>query len=142
MGIEHFEPRAVIAGLLAGEDFSSRVGGSCVYGCPRCSHRIRFRWQHFYQADERSLLQRPFRRHFDQLTPALPPAEQGFIDFHCPTCQAPTRLIFRIAKGGAITFHFDMYAVLVGEGSTPAAAQNRQPALLRGLARLMKKGRR
>lgn len=115
--IDHYEPRAVIRGLLDGEDFANRVAGSCVYRCPRCGHGIRFRWRSFYQADERSFLRRRFRRRFDDLTPERPPAEQGFLDFHCPTCAAPTRIIFSVQDYTQIGFHFDIYAALVGQGT-------------------------
>ena len=115
--IDHFEADAVIRGLLDGEDYRNRVAGTCIYACPRCAHRIRFRWRSFYQADGRSLLQRKLRRYFEDLTPQLPDTEQSFIDFHCPTCQAPTRIIFSIQDYSKIAFHFDIYAVLVGAGN-------------------------
>lgn len=118
MDIDHYEPRAVMRGLLDGQDFSNRVGGSCVYHCPRCRRRIRFRWRSFYQADERSFLRRRLRHLFDDLTPVGPPAEQGFLDFHCLTCAAPTRIIFKVRDYTRIAFHFDVYAVLVGQGKT------------------------
>ncbi len=118
MDIDHYQPNALIRGLLDGQNFSGRVAGSCVYGCPRCGRRIRFRWRSFYQADERSFLRRKFRPLFDDLTPNCPPAEQGFLDFHCPTCTAPTRIIFRVQDYTEIAFHFDIYAVLVGKGKT------------------------
>ena len=114
--IDHYEPDAVIRGLLDGEDYRNRVAGTSIFTCPRCAHRIRFRWRSFYQADGRSRLRRKLRRIFDDLTPELRAAEQGFIDFHCPTCQAPTRIIFSIHDSGKISLHFDIYAVLVGEG--------------------------
>ena len=114
--IDHYEPSAVMGGLLDGQDFSNRVAGSCVYHCPRCRRRIRFRWRSFYQADERSFLRRKLRPLFDDLTPDRPPAEQGFLDFHCPTCTAPTRIIFSVQDYTQIAFHFDVYAVLVGQG--------------------------
>ena len=40
--IDHYEPKAVMRGLLDGDDFSNRVAGTCIYMCPRCAHRIRF----------------------------------------------------------------------------------------------------
>ena len=116
--IDHYEPSAVMRGLLDGQDFSNRVGGSCVYCCPRCRRRIRFRWRSFYQADERSFLRRRLRRLFDDLTPDRPPAEQGFLDFHCPTCAAPTRIVFNVRDYTQIAFHFDVYVALVGQGKT------------------------
>lgn len=116
MDIDHYQPNAVMRGLLDGPDFSDRVGGSCVYRCPRCGHRIRFRWRSFYQADERSFLRRRFRAAFDDLTPSRPPSEQGFLDFHCLTCKAPTRIIFGVRGCTQIAFHFDICDVLVGQG--------------------------
>ena len=115
--IDHYEPGAVMRGLLQGGDHHNRVGAACVYGCPRCSHRIRFRWRSFYQADGRTALPRKLRRHFDDLTPKLPGLDQGAIEFDCPGCGAPTRIIFSIFAKGDISFQFDLYAVLVGEGA-------------------------
>ena len=116
--IDHFQPDAVMRGLLDGEGFRNRVPGTTVFTCPRCAHRIRFRWRSFYQADGRSLLHRKLRHVFDDLTPELRTETQSFIDFHCPTCQAPTRIIFSIHDSGNISLHFDIYAVLVGEGKS------------------------
>ncbi len=115
--IDHFPAEAVFRGLRAGEDYRNRIAGSCVYACPRCGHRIRFRWRSFYQADGRSGFKRALRRVFDEMTPTLSTAEQGAIDFFCPTCQAPTRIIFSAVAYSKIAYHFEIYAVLVGEGT-------------------------
>ena len=117
--IDHYEASSVFYGLLDGEDYRNRVAGSCVYRCPRCSHRIRFRWRSFYQADERSVFQRKVRRVFDEMTPTLSTAEQGMLDFYCPTCAAPTRIIFSADDYSKIAYHFDIYAALVGAGKPP-----------------------
>lgn len=114
--IDHYEPQAVMRGLLDGEGFRNRVAGACIYTCPRCRHRIRFRWRSFYRADGRSSLPRQLRRIFDDFTPDLTSDEQSVVDFHCPTCQAPTRIIFSILDHKKIAYHFDIYAALVGEG--------------------------
>ena len=114
--IDHFEARAVFRGLLDGEDFRNRVAGTCIYRCPRCSHRIRFRWRSFYLADGRSAFKRKLRRVFDDLTPPLSAEEQGQLDFRCPSCSAPTRIIFSAEAYTKIGYHFDVYAALVGDG--------------------------
>jgi DNA-directed RNA polymerase subunit RPC12/RpoP len=114
--IDHYEARAVFRGLFDGEDYRNRVAGACIYQCPRCGHRIRFRWRSFYQADGRSAFKRRLRGFFDDLTPALSAGEQGFLDFYCPTCSAPTRIIFSADDYTKIAYHFDVYAALVGEG--------------------------
>jgi len=117
--IDHFEARTVFRGLLDGKDFQNRVAGACIYQCPRCRHRIRFRWRSFFSADGRSAFKRGLRRCFDDLTPALSTGEQGRFDFYCPTCAAPTRIIFCARDYSKIAYHFDIYAVLVGEGAPP-----------------------
>ncbi|MYD09526.1 MAG: hypothetical protein F4X02_05705 [Chloroflexi bacterium] len=114
--IDHFDARAVFRGLLDGADYRNRVVGSCIYRCPRCAHRIRFRWRSFFRANGRSPFQRKLRRVFDDLTPTLPADEQGRIDFHCPGCQAPTRIIYGAHDYTTIAYHFDVYAALVGAG--------------------------
>lgn len=115
--IEQFSPDQVFHGLLAGEGFSSRVGAACIYHCPRCRHRIRFRWQSFYQWDGASCFTRALRRRFDDMTPALAAEEQGAFDFFCPTCGAPTRIIFSANRQGIAAYQFDLYAALVGAGA-------------------------
>jgi len=117
--IDHYEASVVFYGLLAGEDYRNRVAGSCIYCCPRCRHRIRFRWRSFYQADGRSCFKRKLRRVFDDMTPPLSTDEQGMLDFFCPTCSAPTRIIFSAEDYSKIAYHFDIYAALVGAGKPP-----------------------
>ncbi len=114
--IDHFDARAVFRGLLDGDDYRNRVAGTCIYRCPRCAHRVRFRWRSFYQANGRSVFKRQMRRVFDDLTPTLPADEQGFIDFYCPKCTAPTRIVYSAHDYTKIAYHFDIYAALVGEG--------------------------
>ena len=118
--IKHYAPERVMSGLLEGADYRNRVGGSCVYACPRCAHRIRFRWRSFLNADGRSPLKAKLRRAFDDLTPQEAGADRSLIDFHCPTCAAPTRIIYQARQPGTIAPHFDIYAVLAGESQTQA----------------------
>lgn len=120
VAIDHYEPAAVMRGLLDGAGFHNRVAGDCIYACPRCAHRIRFRWRSFYQADGRSPLPRQLKRIFDDCTPVLSCAEQSALDFYCPTCQAPTRIIFGIQAKSQAAYHFDIYAALVGAGQARA----------------------
>lgn len=115
MEIELFDPDTVIHGLLDGEDYFNRVAGSCIYRCPRCGHGVRFKWHHFYKADQRSFLRRDVRQQFDEYRPMVPSAEKGFLDFHCPTCKAPARIIFTAHDYRLRAFHFDIETVLVGE---------------------------
>ncbi len=112
--IEQFEARSVFRGLLQGAGYANRVGGSCIYACPRCGHRIRFRWRSFYQAAGSSPFQRKLRRIFADLTPKQ--AACNCLDFFCPTCQAATRIVYNVADGSGATCHFDLYAALVGAG--------------------------
>jgi hypothetical protein len=113
--IEQFDPDGVIQGLLDSDDYTNRVAGSCIYGCPRCGHRIRFKWRNFQKSDEKSFLKRGVRPQFEALTPTNPFDKQGFFDFYCPTCQAPTRIIFSINDYTTLAFHFEIDLVLVGE---------------------------
>jgi len=115
--IDHYDPRAVFRGLFDGDNYLNRVAGACVYQCPRCRHQIRFRWRSFYQADGRSAFKGNLRRCFDDMTPVLSTDEQGFLDFFCPTCSAPTRVIFSAHDYTAIAYHLDIYAALVGAGT-------------------------
>ena len=114
--IDHFDASAVFRGLLHGAEYRNRVADSCIYCCPRCAHRIRFRWRSFYQADGVSRFKRRTKRAFDDLTPSLECAEQGCFDFHCPSCSASTRIIFSAHETSELAYHFDIYAALVGKG--------------------------
>ncbi len=111
--IEHFEARSVFRGLLQGADFANRVGGSCIYGCPRCGHRIRFRWRSFYEAAGGSSFKRSVQRVLDDMTPELD--ARSCLDFRCPTCQATTRIVYSATDSSGATCHFDLVAALVGE---------------------------
>jgi len=113
--IKQYAPDAVIQGLLDGEDYTNRVAGNCVYHCPHCGHQIRFRWKHFYKADEQTFLKHEYRSEFNKLTIDHPDEDEGFLDFHCPTCGAPTRLNFAIFDYTEIAYHFDLRSVFVGE---------------------------
>ncbi len=115
MAIQKYAPDYVIQGLLDGEDFNNRVAGSCIYQCPHCGHRLRFKWRNFYKADERSFIKRGIRSAFDALTPDNSYDVQGFLDFHCPTCNTPTRIIFSIEDYTQLAFHFEIKSVLIGE---------------------------
>jgi len=111
--IQSYAPSAVFRGLLDGAGYQNRLVGHCVYACPRCGHQIRFRWRSFYQADGASAFSPKLCRAFDAKTPALA-ADQGKIDFYCPTCAAPTRISFRSQNYSRVAYHFDIYAALVG----------------------------
>ena len=115
MEIEQFDPDSLIQGLLDSEDYTNRVAGNCIYSCPRCGHRIRFKWRNFHKSDKRSFLKQAVRPPFDALTPINPFDKQGFLDFHCPSCHAPTRIIFSINDYTLLAFHFEIDLVLVGE---------------------------
>ncbi len=115
--IEHYEPESVMRGLLDGDGFRNRVAGACIYTCPRCRRQIRFRWRSFYRADGRSPMPRQLLRILDDCTPDLPIGEQSAVDFFCPTCAAPTRIIYSILDYNKFSYHFDIYAALVGEGN-------------------------
>lgn len=115
MKIDQHTPDAVMQGLIDGKEYTNRVAGSCVYRCPHCGHRIRFRWKHFFKADERSFLKREFRSEFNKLMTNNPEEDEGFLDFHCPTCDAPTRLNFAVFDYTQIAYHFDIRSVFVGE---------------------------
>ena len=112
--IEYFEARSVFRGLLRGADFDNRVGGSCIYGCPRCGHRIRFRWRSFYHASGGSPFKRSLQRVLDDMTPKLDAG--NCLDFACPTCQAATRIVYCATDSSGSACHFDLVAALVGEG--------------------------
>ena len=113
-GIERFEAGAVFHGLLDGAGFQNRVAGACVYRCPRCRHGIRFRWRSFYQAETNAAFKGMLRRLFDELTPSQPADEQACLDFFCPVCAAPTRIIYCARDYTRIAYHFDIQAALVG----------------------------
>lgn len=115
MKINQYMPNSVIQGLIDGEDYVNRVAGSCVYHCPYCKHRIRFRWRNFFKADERSFLQPEYQSTFNHLIADSHDDENSFLDFHCPTCGAPTRINFTAIDYTELAYHFDIQSVFVGE---------------------------
>ncbi len=115
MEIRHYDPDTVIQGLLDSEDYNNRVAGSCIYHCPHCGRGIRFRWKNFYKADARSFLKSAIRQRFDAIKRQATDDDEGFLDFHCLTCHAPTRIIFAIHDYTELAYHFDIRAVYIGE---------------------------
>jgi len=118
--IEVFEASVVFRGLLDGVGFTNRVAHSCLYRCPRCHQRIRFRWHSFYQGEGSAVFERRLRRRFDELTPPPRIATQDSMDFFCPGCRAPTRIVYIARDSGANSTHFELYLVLVGPAGAAA----------------------
>ena len=113
MQIIHYAPNEVIEGLITSEDSNTRVAQPCLYTCPNCEMQIRFQWKHFYFASQNSRLNGSHQPLFDQHMP-YGMDSVGFIDFYCPKCQFPTRIVFTIAPFHRSSYHYDIQVVLVG----------------------------
>ena len=66
------------------------------YQCPGCSHRVELRASDIerHEYAPTTNLRDPWPRRFDDARPVRGDRWESFLDFNCPGCGAPVRLIF------------------------------------------------
>ncbi len=66
------------------------------YTCPRCGRAVAFETRHFRDAEHEpsSNLASPWRERFDAARPLDRRRRESFLDFHCPGCGAPVRVVY------------------------------------------------
>ncbi len=101
-------------------EFSDRETHVGYYVCPHCEAAVRFRTSDFERhfATESSNLPPPSAKAFEEADPGRNPWD-GFLDFECPGCRAPVRLVYRPREFAMGAFAFTVDAVLEA-GSWPA----------------------
>lgn len=77
------------------------------YCCPRCGWRVEFRARHFreHEGATRSNLDPEWRGQFDAARPFKLSHWESFLDFHCPGCKAPVRVIYEAGQEYAMGAH-------------------------------------
>lgn len=85
-------------------DHAVHVGAYC---CPRCSFRVEFRTRNFRQHEcaKRSNLDPEWHDRFDAARPLELSRWQSFLDFHCPGCKAPVRIVYEPGDEYAMGSH-------------------------------------
>ena len=68
------------------------------YTCPHCSRKIRFTTSNFDDAVRwpEGVLSRDHAREFDRTRPVKKKRWEDFLDFYCPGCRNPVRIIFQV----------------------------------------------
>jgi predicted RNA-binding Zn-ribbon protein involved in translation (DUF1610 family) len=77
------------------------------YLCPRCGYNVEFRARNFrdHETARRSNLDAEWRSRFDAARPINLSRWESFLDFHCPGCNAPVRIIYEAGSEWAMGLH-------------------------------------
>jgi hypothetical protein len=77
------------------------------YICPRCRYNIEFRAQNFreHETMRHSNLDPDWRSRFDAARPVNLSRWEFFLDFHCPGCKSPARIIYQAGSEWAMGAH-------------------------------------
>ncbi len=100
------------------------------YRCPHCGDGVRFTTTDFnrHTGTEHSNLERSVRAEFDCARPIE--RDEYFLDFPCPGCRAPVRVIYACLFVGKGSLHYVVRAILErarweGQGPDPASPAHR-----------------
>jgi hypothetical protein len=77
------------------------------YQCPWCSDYVEFRTQNFQKHEHitYSNLKSPWPKRFSNTRPIKAEKWESFLDFHCPGCAAPVRIIYEPGNEYAMGTH-------------------------------------
>ena len=77
------------------------------YTCPHCGHRVRLRTSDFarHEFDPSANAREPWQALFDAVRPDRRDAWESHLDFHCPGCNAPVRLVYEPGEEYAMGVH-------------------------------------
>lgn len=77
------------------------------YICPRCDFLVDLHARHFLKHEglKDSNLEVEWRTHFDAARPLNASRWESFLDFHCPGCKAPVRVIYEPGDEYAMSAH-------------------------------------
>jgi len=77
------------------------------YSCPRCGCGVEFRTHDFrkHEGAKPSNLDPAWRSRFDVARPVDSSRWESFLDFHCPSCKAPVRVIYEAGQEYAMGSH-------------------------------------
>lgn len=84
------------------------------YSCPRCGCGVEFRTNDFrkHEGAKLSNLDPAWRSRFDVVRPIKASRWESFLDFHCPGCKAPVRVIYEAGQEYAMGSHPCLVEVL------------------------------
>ena len=101
------------------------------YRCPHCGDGVKFTTTDFnrHTGMEHSNLERSDRAEFDRAR--LLEGDEYFLDFPCPGCRAPVRVVYACIFVGKGSLHYVVRAILErvrweGRGSDPASPADRR----------------
>jgi len=84
------------------------------YVCPGCGHRVGVDTSDFLRRfrETSSNLHPDARQAFDAFRPLDEAQWEGCLDFHCPGCDRPARLVFRPTEFAMGAYYFTVVAVV------------------------------
>lgn len=98
------------------------------YRCPHCGSAVEFSSRHFgRQAAPQTNLTPSWAERFDELRPLNPQQWESFLDFHCPGCRAPVRIVYAVGQSWAMGAHSWRIVDLLEASSWPKTSYMRGP---------------
>lgn len=96
--------RLEFSGKTEYQDHCVHIGS---YICPCCASRVDFHARHFltHEGLKHSNLEDEWRTRFDATRPLNASRWESFLDFHCPGCKAPVRVIYEPGDEYAMGAH-------------------------------------
>jgi predicted RNA-binding Zn-ribbon protein involved in translation (DUF1610 family) len=91
-------------------EYLDHVVQFAAYRCPHCGTGVEFQGRHFGPGVSRATVDRRRRSEFDAARPLA--ALEGALEFHCPGCTAPVRIIYARKGDQYRIFDADLLEVL------------------------------
>jgi hypothetical protein len=93
------------------------------YACPHCGERVEFTTRHFgrHALSTRSNLETEWRERFDAERPLDRSRWESFLDFHCPGCRAPVRIVYESGGEVAMGVHAWRIVEVLESSEAPGA---------------------
>ena len=85
-----------------------------IYTCPHCDGKVRFTtrdFQRHFQSRSSSFMPEDLAS-FDQFRPLDKKEGEQFLDFYCPGCRSPVRVIYRSSEFAMGSYYFTVVIVI------------------------------
>src|SRR5688572_6869985 len=92
------------------EEYLNHVVQLAAYRCPHCGTGVEFQGRHFGPGVDRATVDPRWRSEFDAARPLA--TLEGALEFHCPGCTAPVRIVYAKKGDQYRIFDADLLEVL------------------------------